>query len=54
MSKLGVHAVPSDNPAMLGLPSLHDEYWEPFWRPAPTSTSSSAATSAAGLSAARV
>ena len=33
MSKLGVHAVAfSDNPAMLGLPSLHDEYWEPFWK----------------------
>jgi predicted TIM-barrel fold metal-dependent hydrolase len=33
VSKLGVHAVTfSDNPAMLGLPSIHDEYWEPFWK----------------------
>ena len=22
----------SDNPAMKGLPSLHDDYWEPFWK----------------------
>src|SRR3546814_10831520 len=32
MSDLGVHAVSfSDNPANIGLPSIHNEYWEPFW-----------------------
>src|SRR3546814_20379464 len=32
MSDLGVHAVSfSDNPANIGLPSIHKEYWEPFW-----------------------
>lgn len=33
MSKYGVHAVTfSDNPALLGLPSIHNEAWEPFWK----------------------
>ncbi len=33
MSALGVHAVSfSDNPANIGLPSIHNEYWEPFWQ----------------------
>lgn len=33
MSGLGVHAVSfSDNPANIGLPSIHNEYWEPFWK----------------------
>ncbi|AYJ85416.1 amidohydrolase (plasmid) [Sphingomonas paeninsulae] len=33
MSKLGVHAISfPDNPALVGLPSLHNEYWEPFWK----------------------
>ena len=33
VSKLGVHAVSfSDNPALIGLPSIHNEYWEPFWK----------------------
>ena len=33
MSKLGVHAVTmSDNPSLIGLPSIHNEYWEPFWK----------------------
>jgi len=33
VSKLGVHAVTfTDNPTVLGLPSIHDEYWEPFWK----------------------
>jgi len=33
MSALGVHAVSfPDNPALVGLPSLHNEYWEPFWK----------------------
>src|SRR3546814_14954551 len=32
MSDLGVHAVSfSDNPANIGLPSIHNKYWEPFW-----------------------
>ncbi|MDO7842330.1 amidohydrolase family protein [Sphingomonas immobilis] len=32
MSKLGVHNITfPDNPALAGLPSLHNEYWEPFW-----------------------
>ncbi|MDB5715815.1 MAG: amidohydrolase [Sphingomonadales bacterium] len=33
MSKVGVHAISfPDNPALAGLPSLHNEYWEPFWK----------------------
>lgn len=33
MSAFGVHAVSfSDNPALIGLPSIHNEYWEPFWK----------------------
>jgi predicted TIM-barrel fold metal-dependent hydrolase len=33
MSHLDVHAVAfPDNPALAGLPSLHNEYWEPFWK----------------------
>lgn len=33
MSKLGVHAVSfPDNPALVGLPSLHNAYWEPVWK----------------------
>lgn len=33
MSKLGVHAISfPDNPSLIGLPSLHNEYWEPFWK----------------------
>jgi predicted TIM-barrel fold metal-dependent hydrolase len=33
MSALGVHAVSfSDNPANIGLPSIHSDYWEPFWK----------------------
>ena len=33
MSDLGVHAVSfSDNPSNIGLPSIHNEYWEPFWK----------------------
>ena len=33
MSELGVHAVAfSDNPALIGMPSIHNEYWEPFWK----------------------
>jgi Amidohydrolase len=33
MSELGVHAVSfSDNPANIGLPSIHNPYWEPFWK----------------------
>jgi predicted TIM-barrel fold metal-dependent hydrolase len=29
----GCHAVNlSDNPANLGLPSIHSEYWDPFWK----------------------
>lgn len=33
MSELGVHAVSfSDNPSNIGLPSIHNEYWEPFWK----------------------
>jgi hypothetical protein len=32
MSALGCHAVSfSDNPA-IGLPSIHNAYWEPFWQ----------------------
>jgi predicted TIM-barrel fold metal-dependent hydrolase len=33
LSKKGVHSVTfSDNPANRGLPSPHDEYWDPFWK----------------------
>jgi predicted TIM-barrel fold metal-dependent hydrolase len=33
VSRLGVHAVSfPDNPALAGLPSLHNEYWEPMWK----------------------
>jgi predicted TIM-barrel fold metal-dependent hydrolase len=33
MSAHGVHAISfPDNPALAGLPSLHDAYWEPFWK----------------------
>jgi predicted TIM-barrel fold metal-dependent hydrolase len=33
MSDLGVHAVSfSDNPSNIGLPSIHNDYWEPFWK----------------------
>ena len=33
MSDLGVHAVSfSDNPYLLGLPSIHNGYWEPLWK----------------------
>ena len=33
MSDLGVHNLSfPDNPALNGLPSLHNEYWEPFWK----------------------
>lgn len=33
MSRLGVHALSfSDNPSLVGLPSIHSEYWEPFWK----------------------
>lgn len=33
MAKLGVHALSfSDNPALAGFPSLHDEYWDPLWK----------------------
>jgi hypothetical protein len=33
MAALGVHAITfPDNPALAGLPSLHNEYWEPLWK----------------------
>ncbi len=33
MSKFGVHAVSfPDNPSIQGLPSIHNAYWEPFWK----------------------
>jgi len=33
MAKLGVHAMSlSDNPAVNGFPSIHDEYWDPVWK----------------------
>ena len=33
MAAQGVHAITfSDNPAMLGFPSIHDDYWDPLWR----------------------
>lgn len=29
----GVHAITiPDNPAVIGLPSIHNEYWEPLWK----------------------
>jgi predicted TIM-barrel fold metal-dependent hydrolase len=29
----GVHAITfSDNPALLGFPSLHNDYWDPLWK----------------------
>lgn len=32
MAKLGVHAIVfPENPTLLGLPSLHDDYWHPLW-----------------------
>ncbi|MFP6607067.1 MAG: amidohydrolase family protein [Myxococcota bacterium] len=32
LAKKGCHAVTfTDNPTKLGLPSLHDEHWNPFW-----------------------
>jgi predicted TIM-barrel fold metal-dependent hydrolase len=33
LSKKGVHSITlSDNPAARGLPSPHEEYWDPFWK----------------------
>lgn len=33
MALLGVHAVSfPDNPALLGLPSIHNSYWDPVWQ----------------------
>lgn len=33
VSDLGVHGVTfPDNPVRLGLPSIHNEYWEPLWK----------------------
>jgi predicted TIM-barrel fold metal-dependent hydrolase len=33
LSKKGVHAVSlNENPTMLGLPSIHNAYWEPMWK----------------------
>lgn len=33
MAALGVHAITfSDNPSLLGYPSIHDSYWDPIWR----------------------
>lgn len=33
MSAHGVHNISfSDNPAQIGLPSIHNAYWEPFWK----------------------
>ena len=32
-SDLGVHAITfPDNPALIGLPSIHDDYWKPMWK----------------------
>ena len=32
-AKNGVHAITfPDNPAKLGFPSIHNEYWEPLWK----------------------
>lgn len=34
-SEHNVHAIAfPDNPALIGLPSLHNEYWEPMWKAA--------------------
>ena len=33
MSALGVHTITfPDNPSHVGLPSVHDTYWDPFWQ----------------------
>jgi predicted TIM-barrel fold metal-dependent hydrolase len=33
MAAKGVHAITfSDNPALLGFPSIHDDYWDPLWK----------------------
>ena len=33
LSAQGVHAMTfSDNPALLGFPSIHDDYWDPLWK----------------------
>lgn len=33
VSALGVHAISfPDNPARIGLPSIHNQYWEPMWK----------------------
>lgn len=33
LSALGVHAMSfSDNPTLLGYPSIHDPYWDPLWK----------------------
>ena len=33
LSAQGVHALSfSDNPARLGYPSIHDDYWDPLWK----------------------
>ena len=33
MAALGAHAISfPDNPAISGLPSIHNTYWEPFWK----------------------
>jgi hypothetical protein len=33
VSKLGVHAITfPDNPTKVGLPSVHNDYWDPLWK----------------------
>lgn len=33
LSDLGVHAISfPDNPAKLGMPSIHNDHWDPFWK----------------------
>jgi predicted TIM-barrel fold metal-dependent hydrolase len=33
LAKQGVHALSfSDNPALLGFPSIHSDYWDPLWK----------------------
>ncbi len=33
LSAQGVHALSfSDNPALMGFPSIHDSYWDPLWK----------------------
>lgn len=33
MARQGVHAMSfSDNPTLLGYPSIHDDYWDPIWK----------------------